>query len=75
MDSKSDVCMAKNDKDTKHTRHIARRINFVSNGEIFNIHKNDRCEVGVQSEDISAKNVSENYLTPRMKYIMVGLDN
>ena len=28
LDSKSDMCMAKDGKDTKHTRHIARRIHF-----------------------------------------------
>ena len=33
LDSKSAMCMAKNGKDTKHTRNIARRINFVMNGE------------------------------------------
>ena len=26
------MCMAKNGKDTKHTRHIARRMHFVRNG-------------------------------------------
>ena len=33
LDSKSSMCMAKNGKDTKHTRHIARRMNFVRIGE------------------------------------------
>ena len=33
LDSKSVIYMAKNGKDTKHTRHIARRMNFVRNGE------------------------------------------
>ena len=33
LDRKSDVCMANNGKDTNHTRHIARRLNFVRNGE------------------------------------------
>ena len=33
LDSKLAMCMAKNGKDTKHTRHIARRIHFVRNGE------------------------------------------
>ena len=33
FDSKSSVCMAKNGKDTKHTRHIARRVNIVNNGK------------------------------------------
>ena len=32
LDGKSDMCMSKNGKDTKHTRHIARRMNFVMNG-------------------------------------------
>ena len=32
LDSKSDMCMSKNGKDTKHTRHIARRMHFVRNG-------------------------------------------
>ena len=32
LDSKSAMFMAKNGKDTKHTRHIARRIHFVRNG-------------------------------------------
>ena len=29
---KSDVCMDNNGKDTKHTRHISRRVNYVRNG-------------------------------------------
>ena len=28
LDSKSSMCMANNVKDTKHTRHIARRMHF-----------------------------------------------
>ena len=31
LDSKSAICMANNGKGTKHTRHIARTINSVSN--------------------------------------------
>ena len=31
LDSKSAMCMAKNGKDTKHTRHIARIMHFVNN--------------------------------------------
>ena len=30
---KSSVCMAKNGKDTKHTRYIDRRVHFVRNCE------------------------------------------
>ena len=33
LDSISAMCMAKNGKDSKHTRHIARIMNFVRNGE------------------------------------------
>ena len=41
LDGKSDVCMAKNGNDTKHTRHIARRIHFVRNGEKYKMHNID----------------------------------
>ena len=33
LDSKSAMCIAKNGRDTKHTRYIARRMHFVRNGE------------------------------------------
>ena len=75
LDSKSDMCMAKNGKDAKHTRHIARRMHFVSNGEKCKMHIIDWCERGLQLTDIGTKNVSEPDLTPRMKYIMVILEN
>ena len=39
LDSKSAMCMAKNGRDTKHTRHIARIMHLVRNGEKFNMHK------------------------------------
>ena len=39
LDSKYAMCMAKNGRDTKYTRHIARRMNFVRNGEKFKMHK------------------------------------
>ena len=41
--SKSSVCMDKNGKDTRHTNHIASRINSVRNGEECKIHKIDWC--------------------------------
>ena len=37
--------------------------------------KIDWCEGGLQLAGIVTKNVSEPDLTPRMKYIMVRLDN
>ena len=75
LDSKSAICMAKNGKDTKHTINIARRIHFARNGEKCKMHKIDWCEGGLQLEYFSTKNVGEPDLTPRMKYIMVRLDN
>ena len=75
LNIKSAMCMAKNGKDTKHTRHIARRIHFVMNGENLKMQKIDWCEGGLQLADIGTKNVSKPDLTPRMKYIMVRLEN
>ena len=75
LDSKSAMCMDKNGRDTKHTRHIARRMHLVRNGEKCKMHNIDWCEGGLQLADIGTKNLSEPDLTPRMKYIMVRLDN
>ena len=67
--------MAKNGKDAKHTRNIARRMNFVRNGEKCKTQKIDWCEGGMQLADIGTKNVSEPDITPTMKYIMERLEN
>ena len=75
LDKKSSMCMAKNGKYTKHTRQIARRMNFVRNGEKCKMHKIEWCEGGLQLSDIDTNNLSEPDLTPRMKYIMVILEN
>ena len=75
LDSKSAMCMAKNGKDKKHIRHITRRMNFVRNGEKFKMHKIDWCEGNLQLADIGTKNVREPDITPRMKYIMVRIEN
>ena len=75
LDSKSDMCMVNNVKDTKHTIHIARRMDFLRNGEKYKIHKIDWCEGGLQLAYIGTKNISEPYITPRMKYIIVRLEN
>ena len=39
------------------------------------MHKIDVCEGGLQLADIVTKNVGEPDLTPRMKYIMVRIEN
>ena len=75
LDRKSAMCMAKSGKYTKHTRQIARRMHFVRNGEKCKIHKINRCEGGMQLADIGTNNVSKPDLTPRMKYIMVRIEN
>ena len=75
LDIKSDVCMDRNSKDTKHTRNIYIRVNLVRNGENFKMNKIDWCEGGLQLAYIATKNVVENYLNTIMKYIMVRLDN
>ena len=67
--------MAKNGKDTKHTIHIARRMHFVRNGEKYKMQKIDWCEGGLQLVEIAINNIGEADLTPRMKYIMVRMDN
>ena len=67
--------MANNGKDIKHIRHIYRRVYYSGNGEIFKMHKIDLCEGCLKLSYITTKNVGENNLNPRMKYIMVRLDN
>ena len=74
LDRKSAMCMAKNGKEKKYTRHIARRMYLIRNGEKCKMQKIGWCEGGLQLADIGTKNVSEPDLTPRMKYIMVRLD-
>ena len=69
------LCMDNNGKDTKQKRHIATTMDFVRNGKKCKMHKIDWCEGGMQSADISTRNFGENDLTPRIKYIMVRLDN
>ena len=75
LNSKYSMCMAKNIKYTKHTRNISRRMHSVRNGEKCKMHKIDWCEGGLQLVYIATKNIGEHDVTPRMKYIMVILDN
>ena len=63
----SDFCMANIGKDTKYTSHIARRVNFVRNGENCKMHNICWCEVGLQLAYIVTNNVGNNGLNPRMK--------
>ena len=65
LDSNSAVCMSKNGKYTKHTRHIARRMNLVRNGEKCKMHKIDWCEGGMELAGIATKNGGKHDLTPK----------
>ena len=67
--------MAKNVKDTKHTRHITRIMHLVRNGEKCNMNKIDWCKGGMQLAEIATNNVGEHDLTPSMKYMMVIIEN
>ena len=67
--------LAKNGKYIKHTRHISRRMDLVRSEEKCKMYKIDWCEGVLQLADIGTKNVSEPDLTPRMKYIMIRLEN
>ena len=73
LNSKLSICMSKSGKDTKHTRHISKRMHFVRNGEKCKMHKIDWCDGGLELADIGTKNVGDPDLTPRMKLIMVIL--
>ena len=48
LDIKSAICMDKNGKDTKNTRHLSRRIHFVRNIEDCSLHNTVWCERGLQ---------------------------
>ena len=47
LDSKYDVCLDNNCKNTKHIRHIERIMHFVSIGEKCKMHKIGRFEGGL----------------------------
>ena len=75
LDSNSAMYIYKNGKDNKYTRNIARRMNFIRNGEKCKVNNIDWCEGGMQLAEIATKNVGDPDLTPMMKYIMVRLYN
>ena len=75
LDIKSAVFMDNNGKDTKHTRPITIKVNFVRNGEKYRMHSIDWCEGGLQMADIATNNFGGNDLNPRIKYTMVRIDN
>ena len=75
FDIKSDIWMAKNGKDNKHTSHISRIVRFLRNGEKWKVHRIGYFEGGLQLADIATRNFGENELNPWIKYTMVRFDN
>ena len=75
LDNKYDVYMANNGKDIKNNSHIYRIVHFVRSGEKWKSHRIDWFEGGLKLTYITTNNVGENYSKPRMKYIMVSIDN
>ena len=75
LDIKYAMCMSKNSKDNKHTRHIVRKMRCLRNGKKFKMHKIDRCEVSLKFSNIADTNVGEPDVTPGKKYIMVRHDS
>ena len=75
LDIKSAIFMDNNGKDNKYTRHIDRRVHLVRNGDNWKMQNIEWCKRGMKLADIATKNVGASYLNPRMKYIMVGLEN
>ena len=66
--------MSKNGRDSKQTRHIARRMHFVRQGEAQNLHRTTWIEGDLQLADIGTKSVRADELQPRLGYIMVKVD-
>ena len=75
LDSKSSLCISKNGKDNNHTRHIERIVHLIMNFENCRMQNIGWCEGGLKWADIYTRNVGDNDLNPRMKFIMARLDN
>ena len=60
------MCLSKNGN-------IYRRVHCERNVEQYKMHKIECCEGGMQLAHNATKNVRNNYLNSRMKYIMVVL--
>ena len=75
LDSKPDLCMAKNSIDTKHTRKFSGRMHFVGNGEDWDFHKTVLCERGLHMAYIETNIVREDQLNPKLGHAMLILDN
>ena len=75
VDNTSAKAMAQNDKDTKHTRHIARRVHYVRNGQQEGAHNLTYIPADLNLADPGTKNLGCEELEPRMNYIMIKVDS
>ena len=75
FDNKSDLCMAKDGKDTKHNRHIAIITQLIRNGEYLNLHNTVWYGGGLKLTYIGTNNVREDQLNTRLGYNMVIIYN
>ena len=71
LDSESAIAMSRNQRDSKHTRHIERRVHYVRQGQKSGQHRLEYVPADLQLADIGTKNLPANALQPRLKYIMV----
>ena len=60
------MCLAKNEKDTKKTRQISRRMHSLINGKKCNHYKTVCCEGGIKLADIGTNNVREDELNTKL---------
>ena len=67
--------MADNGKDTKHARHIDRRMNLVINVEKCDFYKTVWYEVGLKLSEIVTNNFREDEFNTRLGYAVVRLEN
>ena len=70
VDNTSAQAMAKNEKDTKHTRHIARRMHYVRDGQQIGAHDLNYIPADLNLADPGTKNLGADELEPRLKYMM-----
>ena len=75
VDSSSAKAMTENEKDTKRTRHIARRIHYVRNGQLLGAHILNYIPADLNLADPGTKNLGADQLDPRMSHVMVQLDH
>ena len=74
LDSASAIAMAKHAKDTKHTRHIARRLHYVREGEQQSRFSLSYIPAEKQLADIGTKALSEEDMNSRYDIISAIVD-